>query len=246
MKALVLAAGYATRLYPLTLNKPKALLEIKGKTILDHILDKLEPVKEVEEILVVTNNKFSLAFEQWAGERKTSKPLKIINDTTMGEEDRLGAVGDLNYVVEMEKIVDDFLVVAGDNLFQFSLQEFVDFFVRKKSSAIACRDVSDKSLIAKKYGVVELDSNQCVVGFEEKPENPKTSIAATACYVFKKDDLALLKSYLKEGNSPENAGDFVKYLLEKSGVCGFVFTEKWFDIGSFEELGRAREEFNGE
>lgn len=244
MKALVLAAGYATRLYPLTINKPKALLEVKGKTILDHIVDKTETVKQVDEILVVTNNKFSLAFEQWSMERKASKRLKIINDTTMSEEDRLGAIGDLNYVVEMEKIVDDFLVVAGDNLFQFNLQKFVDFFLKKNTSTIACRDVSDKSLIAKKYGVVELDTSQRVVGFEEKPEKPKTSIAATACYVFKKEDLTLLKPYLKEG-SPENAGDFVKYLSKKSGVHGFVFKEKWFDIGSFEELGRAREEFDG-
>ena len=245
MKALVLAAGYATRLYPLTINRPKALLEIKGKAILDHIVDKIESVEQVDEILIVTNNKFSLAFEQWAAERKTAKQLKIINDTTMSEDDRLGAIGDLNYVVEMEKIVDDFLVVAGDNLFQFSLQEFVDFFVKKNCSVIACRDVQDKSLIAKKYGVVELDSNQLVIGFEEKPPNPKTTIAATACYVFKKDALSLLKPYLKDGNSAENAGDFVKYLSTSVGVFGFVFTEKWFDIGSFEELGRARDEFDG-
>ena len=244
MKALVLAAGYATRLYPLTLNKPKALLEVKGKTILDHIIDQIEEVKEVGEILVVTNNKFSLAFEQWAAERKSSKQIRIINDTTMSEEDRLGAVGDLNYVVEMEKILDDFLVVAGDNLFQFSLQNFVDFFIKKNCSVIACRDVKDKSVLAKKYGVVELDQNQRVAGFEEKPENPKTTIAATACYIFRKEDLSELKPYFKSGNSPENAGDFVKYLSLQGRMCGFVFTQKWFDIGSFEELGRAREEFD--
>lgn len=245
MKALVLAAGYATRLYPLTINRPKALLEVKGKTILDHIVAKIESVKQVDEILVVTNSKFSLAFEQWAAERKSPKQLKIINDTTMSEDDRLGAIGDLNYVIEMEKIVDDFLVVAGDNLFQFSLQKFVDFFVKENCSVIACRDVLDKFLIAKKYGVVELDANQRVIGFEEKPPDPKTSIAATACYVFKKDALSVLKPYLKAGNSPENAGDFVKYLSAHGGVYAFVFTEKWFDIGSFEELGRARDEFDG-
>ncbi|MDO8634091.1 MAG: nucleotidyltransferase family protein [archaeon] len=245
MKALVLAAGYATRLYPLTINRPKALLEIKGKTILDHIIDRIEAVKQVEEILIVTNSKFSLAFEQWAAERKTTKPLKIINDTTMSDEDRLGAIGDLEYVVEMEKIVDDFLVVAGDNLFQFSLAKFVDFFREKNSSVIACRDIKNLEVLSKKYGVVELGENQKITGFEEKPENPKTTIAATACYVFKKDDLSLLKLYIKEGNNLENAGEFVKYISSKRDVYGFVFTEKWFDIGSFEELGRAREEFDG-
>lgn len=245
IKAIILAAGYATRLYPLTKEKPKALLEIKGKTILDYLVEKLESVKEVDEILLVTNNKFSLAFEQWADERKPKKPLRIINDATMTENDRLGAVGDMNFVVEMEKIFDSFLVVAADNLFEYDLQKLVDFFREKNSSVVACIDMKDKERIKHKFGVVEFDKQKKVVGFEEKPANPKTTFVATACYIFRKEDVSLLKEYLKEGHSKENAGDFLKYVSVKSGVHALVFKDKWFDIGTFEELGRAREAFNG-
>ncbi len=245
MKAIILAAGYATRLYPLTKEKPKALLEIKGKTILDYIVGKIEKLSEVDEILVVTNNKFSLAFEQWATERKSIKQIRIINDTTFSEEDRLGALGDLNYVIEMEKILDSFLVIAGDNLFEYNLHKLLGFFLEKNSSVVACRDLGKKDLLKSKFGVVEFDNEKKITGFEEKPPEPKTTFAATACYVFKKDDLLYLKEYIKEGNSKENVGDFIKYLSIKSSVYAFVFKEKWFDIGSFEELGKAREEFNG-
>lgn len=230
----------------MTKDKPKALLEIKDKPILDYIVEKIEEVREVSEILVVTNNKFSLAFEQWAAETKSKKPIHIINDTTLSEEDRLGAVGDINYVIEMEKIFDDFLVVAGDNLFEYSLQKLVNFSEEKNSTSVACTDMKDKERVKGKFGVVMLDEEKKIIGFEEKPANPNSTVVATACYVFKKNDLLELKTYLKAGNTAENSGDFIKYLVEKSRVHAFVFKEKWFDIGTFEELGKAREEFNHE
>ena len=245
IKGLILAAGYATRLYPLTKNKPKALLEVGGKTILDHIVEKLEQVPDVDEILVITNNKFSLDFEQWVNEKKSSKKIKIINDSTLSEEDRLGAVGDIEFAVMEQKINDNLLVVAGDNLFEYSLKKFADYFEEKKSTLVACKKFPSKQELAGNYGVVELDSQNRVIGFEEKPQNPKTQIGATGCYIFTKQDLQTILVFLKEGNSPDNPGDFIKYLSEKKHVFGFVFSEKWFDIGSFEALGKAREEFNG-
>ena len=156
----------------------------------------------------------------------------------------MGAIGDLNYVVEMEKIFDSFLVVAGDNLFEYSLQKMVDFFKKKNSSVVACVDLKDKERIKNKFGVVKFDKDKKITDFAEKPSEPKTTFVATACYVFKKEDVALLKPYIKEGNSHENAGDFLKYVAQKSSVNAFVVDGKWFDIGTFEELGRAREEFN--
>ncbi|AJF60109.1 MAG: glucose-1-phosphate thymidylyltransferase [archaeon GW2011_AR10] len=245
MKALVLCGGYATRLYPLTKNKPKALLEVKGKKILDYIVEKIREVQEVEEIFIVTNNKFALEFEQWAEEAEGKTPITVINDATSSEEDRLGAVGDILFTVKEEKIHDNLLVIGGDNLFEYSLKGFVEFFKEKNSSVVAVRDVHDKAAIAGKFGVVELGESEKLVGFEEKPKEPKTSLAATACYIFKAEDLEELEKYLKAGNKPDNSGDFVKYLSNKKQMFGFVFQEKWYDIGSFEELGKAREEFNG-
>ncbi len=244
MNALILCAGYATRLYPLTKEKPKPLLEVKGKTIIDYIVEKIEKIPQVDQIFVVTNNKFALAFEQWAEEQKFSKKIKIVNDSTISEEDKLGAVGDIQFVVVEQKISGDLLIVAGDNLFEYELDKLFDFFNKKNASVVACKKFSSKGELAQKFGVVELDKDGKVIGFEEKPQNPKTLIGATGCYIFKKEDLELLKPFLKEGNS-DDSGNFLKYLVEKSSVFGMVFSEKWFDIGSFEALGKAREEFNG-
>jgi len=245
LKALILCAGFATRLYPLTKNKPKALLEVKGKTILGYIIEKLEKIPEVDEIFIITNNKFSLAFEQWTEENKFSKKIIIINDFTMTEEDKLGAVGDIQFAVEEQKVIDDLMVVAGDNLFEYSLNNLFKFFEEKNSSALACKKFASIEILAGKYGVVELDDKNKIIGFEEKPKSPKTLIGATGCYVFKKEDLQLLKPFLKEKHNPDNSGEFIKYLAERRDVFGFVFSERWYDIGSFEELGKAREVFNG-
>lgn len=244
MKALILCAGYATRLYPLTKNKPKALLEVKGKKIIDYIVENIQKIPLIDEILVVTNNRFSLAFEQWADENSFSKKVIIVNDSTMSEEDKLGAVGDINFVIKEQKISEDLMVIAGDNLFEYSLSNLCDFFAKKNASVIACRKFESKEELAKNYGVVELDSKNLVNGFEEKPENPKTLIGATGCYVLKKNDLDLLEPFLKDQN-PDNSGEFIKYLSIERKVFGLIFSEKWFDIGSFEALGKAREEFNG-
>ncbi len=234
----MLAAGYATRLYPLTENTPKPLLKVGEKTIINHILTKLETIKDIKEAYVVTNDKFYSIFAEWSKTAKFPFKLKILNDGTTSNEDRLGAVGDIHFVIEQEKIRDDLLVIAGDNLFGFSLADFIDFFKEKKSSVVAFHDLKDKDKVKGKYGVGILEGSR-VVDFEEKPLAPKSSLASTACYFFKKSDLSHIHNLLKAGKA-DAPGNLIKYLAENSEVHAFVFDEHWFDVGSFESLEEAQ------
>ena len=243
IKVLVLAAGYATRLYPLTENTPKPLLKVGEKTIINYILTKLEEIKEVKEVYVVTNDKFYSTFVGWGKTLKSPFNIKILNDGTKSNEDRLGAVGDIHFVIEEEKIKDDLLVIAGDNLFGFSLLDFVDFFKDKNSSIVAFHDLKDKHKVKSKYGVGILEGSK-VVDFEEKPSQPKSSLASTACYFFKKSDLSHLHNLIKAGKT-DAPGNLIKYLADKSEVHGFVFDEHWFDVGSFESLEEAKKVYEG-
>jgi len=237
MKALILAAGYATRLYPLTENTPKPLLEVGRQTILEHILDKLKDVKEISEVFIVTNHRFYDHFRSFLLQHQFSKKIKIIDDGTLSNEDRLGAVGDINYVMKEEDIQEDLMVIAGDNLFGFSLQNFINLFKEKNSSIVAFRDLKNIELVRKRLGVGVLQGTK-VINFEEKPALPKSSLAATACYLFHKDDLPLVET-LVEQNKADNSGDLVRWLVKKSQVHGFIFDEHWFDIGTPEALKEA-------
>ena len=241
MKAIILAAGYATRLHPLTENQPKPLLAVGEKPIVEHILDKINQIQEVDEIIIVTNNKFTPHFESWLKSYQTSKPIKIVNDGTLTNEDRLGAVGDINFVLEKENIQDDVLVVAGDNLFEFELINLMAFFKEKNTTVVALHDLKDKNKVADKLGVVQIDQENKIIDFEEKPADPKTTLASTGCYIFKKDDVLHIANYVKSGERWDNTGDFLKWLMDQSAIYGFTFTERWFDIGSFEALEEAYE-----
>lgn len=238
MKAVILCAGYATRLYPLTLNKPKPLLEIAEKPMIEHILFKVEKIEDVDEIFVVTNNKFYNNFIEWLKNYNSNKKIRIINDETKSNEERLGAIGDIDFVIEKENISDDLLVIAGDNLFEFDMKKLNKFFKQKKASVVALYDVKDKEL-AKKYGIVDINENNKIINFLEKPENPPSTLASTACYIFSNYDIKELKRCIEEGKKPDNLGDFIKHLAEKKDIYGLVFSERWFDIGSFEELKEA-------
>ncbi len=238
IRVLLLAAGYATRLYPLTENTPKPLLKVGEKTIINHILSKLEKVEDVKEVYVVTNDKFYSTFTDWNKSLRSPFKLKVLNDGTKSNEDRLGAVGDIHFVVEQENIKDDLLVIAGDNLFGFSLLDFVSFFQNKNSSVVAFHDLKDKQKVKGKYGVGIMRGSK-VVDFEEKPMEPKSSLASTACYLFKKHDLLHIENLVKTGKV-DAPGNLVKHLAEKSEVHGFVFDEHWFDVGTFESLEEAQ------
>lgn len=237
MKAIILAAGYATRLYPLTLDKPKPLLEVNHKSILDYIMEKLDQAI-IEKVYVVTNNKFFNIFEDW--QKSFGSRVEIINDLTNSNEDRLGAIGDIHFAVHKKKLEnDDILVIAGDNLFEFDLTKFIDFFHKKKASCIGLIDLKDKSLIAKKYGCVLIDSSNKIIDFVEKPELPKSTFTATFIYALKTDDVKDLENCLQQNKTFDNGGEFIKYLGKKKPVYGYVFREQWFDIGSMDQLKAA-------
>ena len=238
MKLLILAAGYGTRLYPLTKDKAKPLLEVGEKAIIEHILDKIADIDDITEIFIVTNNKFYTDFVDWSKTIKFKMPIKIINDQTMTNEDRLGAIGDIHFVVQEKDINDDLLVIAGDNMFGFALSDFVEFFHQKKSSVVAFHDLKSVEKVKGKYGVGILNGSK-VVNFEEKPLVPKSSLASTACYFFKKSDLPHLHNLIKTGKA-DASGNLITHLAEVSEVHGFVFDEHWFDIGSFESLKEAQ------
>lgn len=243
MKAIIPAAGYATRLYPITKNQPKALIEVKGKPIIEHIIKRIAEVKEVDHIFIVTNNKFFFVFEQWLDSFNCHIPIKIINDHTTSNDDRKGQVGDIIYAIDEEQLDDDLLIIAGDNLFNFSLKPCHDFFIEKKSNVNALYDVRDKEE-AKNLGIVSVDTAGKFLSFEEKPKNPKSTLASLGIMFFSRETIETIRAYVKEGNDPDMMGNFFTWFITKQPVYGHIYKKKWFDIGSFEALGKAREEFS--
>lgn len=239
MHAIILCAGYAVRLYPLTQNTPKPLLPVGDRPMLDHLVDKINHLKEFDTIDIVTNAKFSGHFENWAKQKNNSKKIVIINDGSTTNESRLGAIGDLNLVLNRQKIQDDVLILAGDNFFTFDLGEFLRLAQEHNSFAsIGLYDVKSKTL-ARNYGLVELDRDDKIKTFLEKPENPQTTLASTGIYYFPKEVLALLDQYLSEKNSTDAPGYFVQWLIKHSSVFGVLLTGFWFDIGdlaSYEQV----------
>lgn len=245
MKALILAAGYATRLYPLTLNKAKPLLMVGKKTMIDHVVDKINAIKGVDAIYVVTNQKFSEQFLEWAASRKGSVPIRVINDKTLSNDDRLGAVGDIALSIKEGKIDDDLLVVAGDNLFKLDLRNFVNFAREKTPSpSIAVYDIKKKDQ-ASLYGVLEIDGDCKVTRFEEKPKEPKSTLVSTCIYFFPKPKLNLVDKYLSSSEKKDAPGNYIRWLAENSGIYGFAFEEAWYDIGSRASLEEVKKAYGG-
>lgn len=231
MNALVLAAGYATRLSPLTDDFPKMLLPLAERPMLDYLLDRVREVEELDEIHLVTNSRFASTFGEWAPDDVT-----VHDDGTSSNDDRLGAIGDLRLAVERGVLrEDELLVVAGDNLIGYSVPDFVRFWRDTGGAAIALHHEPDPELI-KLYGVVELDADDRIVSFEEKPAEPRSDLAATAAYLYAPGHLALLDEYLAGDNSPDAPGNFVEWLYRREPVYGYRFSGDWLDIGDHEQL----------
>jgi glucose-1-phosphate thymidylyltransferase len=231
MKSLVLAAGYATRLRPLTENRAKPLLHVGGRPIADWILDKIAEVEAVDEVHLVTNARFAPDFEQWSGGR-----VHVHDDGTTSNENRLGAIGDIAFVVDRAGWDgEDLLVIAGDNLFDFSLAAYVDFWRGKEGSAIAVYEHPVRDLV-REYSVVQLDPDDRVVGFEEKPETPESNLISVATYIYHRAHIALLHAYLAEGNPPDQPGYFIGWLYSRAPVYGYRFSGEWLDIGDRSQL----------
>lgn len=248
MKVLILAAGYGTRLYPITKYIPKPLLPVVGKPMIEYLLDKIELIDDIDEVLIVTNKKFYPHFQLWH-ERITAagvydKKIRIIDDNTTADGVKLGAIGDMKFVIDKAKINDDLLVLGGDNLFEFNLQDFIGYFKEKNDNIVALHDIKDKEAV-KRFSVVELNPENKLINFEEKPQKPKTTLIAICTYLFAKRTLPRITEYLKKGNKPDAPGYFVEWLYENDSIYGWVFSESWFDIGSVEQFEEANLKYGG-
>ncbi|WP_440898019.1 nucleotidyltransferase family protein [Amphibacillus sp. Q70] len=242
MKAIILAAGYATRLYPLTKNKAKPLLELSGKPILDHIMEKLERVSVIDQVFIVTNEKFAKSFSEWSQLYQGNKIATVINDHTTSNDNRLGAIADIQYVIKKQKIEEDIMVLAGDNLFDFNLKDFVDFYQDMKSDCITVHELNDFNEL-QKTGVVEVDRNFLVTSFEEKPEKPKSNLAGPPFYIYQSETLPLIAQYLDQGNNPDAPGHFIPWLIGHKAVYAYKFEGLRYDIGTIESYRKAQKLF---
>lgn len=242
MKVIIPAAGYATRMYPLTLDKPKALLEIGRKPVIEHIIEKIVNLAAVDEIFIVTNNKFFGKFSEWVGGFKCKVSVKIVNDNTNTNEERLGTIGDIKYVIKSEVINEDILVVNSDNIFSFDLNGLYNDFIKRRKSVIGLFDVGDLE-VARRMGNPYMDIRNKVIHFKEKDRNTKSTLCSVGIYYFPSSVIPLIDLYLREGNSPDRSGDFIEWLFPKEDVFGFVFDGKWYDIGSMDTFKEAERVF---
>jgi len=244
MKALILAAGYATRLYPLTKDYPKSLLRVKGKALIDYIVDKLLPLKGLDEVIVVTNSRFVCLFRHWADSRGADKKITIIDDLTKNHHEKRGAIGDMYFALDSEKINDDIIVVGGDNLFDGGLSEFMRFAEKKyPSPVIGVYDVKYKSK-AVHYGITKLDKSNRITGFMEKPKKPASTLVAMCLYYFPAKKVPLIKRYMSHSSHKYDAvGFYIDWLRKEEKVYGHVFNGVWYDIGHHSLYNEAKEKF---
>ncbi len=240
MTGIILAAGYATRMYPLTLNFPKPLLEVGGKKIIDHLLEDGER-SGIERFIVVSNHKFISLFREWA-EGKDN--VMVLDDGSVDNEHRIGAVKDIEFAIEKAGINDDTLILAGDNVLDFSLSSFIEYGKAKGTSCIMRHRESDKDRL-RKTGVVTIDQSDLVLSMEEKPKEPKSEWAVPPFYYYVKEDLPLIKEGIENGCGTDAPGSFVSYLAERRPVHAFLMPGKRFDVGSIEGYEKIRKEYKG-
>jgi len=248
IKAIVLAAGYATRLYPLTRHIPKPLLAVTpGRSVIDFIVDDMAASGRIDGIVVVTNDKYHGEFAAWARGRRCRVPLVVLNDGTRSNEDRLGAIGDMDFVVDKMRIAQDVVIVGGDNLFDVGVRRFLAFAeARRPRVSLGLFDVHDRAA-ARRFGIAGLDRAGRLTTFEEKPARPRSTLAATCLYFFPKASLAFLKKYIADrGTSHDAPGNYIKWLLTKTGVSGFPIRRgHWFDIGHLDSYKQVLALYNG-
>lgn len=242
MKVIILCAGYATRLYPLTENQPKPLLPVGGKAIVEWILERVQEVRGIDRVDIVTNQKFSTHFEKWVQKVRYPWPVEVVNDHTTSNETRLGAIGDLAYVIKTKQINPcDLMIIAGDNFFDFDLVSFVDFGKKKRPHGIiAVYDVEDKEL-AKRYGLVKTAPDGKILEFQEKPPQPTTTLASSGIYWLPEEIWGLLDRYIASGHNTDQPGHYMRWLAENSGLFAFPLKGKWLDIGDIASYQKAQE-----
>jgi glucose-1-phosphate thymidylyltransferase len=244
LKLLILTAGYATRLYPLTIDTPKPLLPVGGKAMIDRIIEKTADAARADAIYVVTNGKFFDKFKDWAKGSKYAAKITVVNDNTYTNETRLGAIKDMSLAIDQQKIDDDLLIVAGDNLFDFDLGGFLKFG-REHTDGVLVALYDIKSVeAAKKYGVVSIDANGKVTDFEEKPEKPKSTLISTGIYYLPRGKVSSIKAYItNQAKRSDQPGYYVSWMSKNDRVYGLAFREDWYDIGDIDSYRKADEEY---
>ncbi len=241
MKCLILAAGYATRLYPLTENFPKPLLDVGGKTILDWLVDDLRTTERISEFIVISNHKFAHYFDKWAA--KKACKVTVIDDGTSTNDTRLGAVCDIKLAIDRLGLDDDILALAGDNVLDFSLSRFLDYCLEKRSSCVM-RYLEENKEALKKRGVLTLDGDR-VIGMEEKPREPKTRWCCPPFYFYSREDAKKLGDAIKDGCGTDAPGSFIAWLCGISPVYAMEMPGDRFDVGDLESYTKIKNEYKG-
>jgi len=243
MKAIILVAGYATRLYPLTLDKPKALLSIAGKPIIDYITNEINTIDEIDEIYVVSNHKFADDFIKWGNDKNNPKKIFVLDDGTTTEDTRLGAIGDILFTIREKNIDDDLLVIAGDNFFTYKLIDYFNYFKDVQRDCVCVKEFEDRSML-KHFGVAVLDENKRVIDFQEKQENPGSNNVVYAAYIYKRDTIPLFEEYIMQGNKPDAPGYFIQWLFKIKDLRAYEILEgDCFDIGTHKAYKEIQERF---
>ena len=240
MKCLILAAGYATRLYPLTENFPKPLLEVGGKPILDWLIDDMNQTGLIDEYIIISNHKFAHIFQDWADKRNLMFNVKclILDDGTSSNETRLGAVKDIQFAIAQLHLNDDLLVMAGDNLLDFSLSGFINFALEKQATCVMRYYEADEARLHK-TGVAEIDEEGLILSMEEKPAKPKSHWCIPAFYYYSREDARLIKKGIESGCGIDAPGSFIAWLSTQTKVYTYEMPGKRYDIGtlaSYEEV----------
>lgn len=243
MKCVILAAGYATRLYPLTENFPKPLLEVAGKPILDWLIDDMAGTGMVEEYIVISNHKFAHIFEEWAA-KKSDATIRVIDDRTTSNETRLGAVKDIQFAIEQLQLDDDLLVMAGDNLLDFSLGEFMRYG-KEKNATCVMRYYEASEARLHKTGVIEIDANDGILSFEEKPAQPKSHWCVPAFYYYTREDSRLIKKGIESGCGTDAPGSFIAWLSGQTKVYAWEMPGRRYDIGNLESYEEVKQNYKG-
>jgi glucose-1-phosphate thymidylyltransferase len=245
MKLLILAAGYATRLYPLTKNKAKPLLDVAGRPMIEHVLATTEGIRELDGIFIVTNQKFARDFEAWAAAYRKNRPhcppITVVNDHSTDDSNKLGAIGDIKLVIDSQQVADDLLVIGGDNLFKSSLVDLARL-AATRGPTLGVYDIGNLEEM-KKYGNVSVDADGRITEFVEKPPQPRTTLAAMCLYYYPRAVLPLIDQYVTEGNNPDQPGRLVAWLYQRQPVYAHQIRGQWLDIGSFETIEQANREF---
>ncbi|MBE5887906.1 MAG: nucleotidyltransferase family protein [Lachnospiraceae bacterium] len=242
MKCLVLAAGYATRLYPLTENFPKPLLKVGEKTILDWLIDDIDGANLVDEYIVISNHKFAHHFTEWA--KGKSQKIVVVDDGTDTNETRLGAVRDVQYAIERLKLDDDMLVIAGDNVLDFSLTKFVSYANEKNASCIMrYYEPETKKLL--KSGVVTIDENDKVLCMTEKSPAPATHWCCPPFYYYTKEASKMIPRAIEEGCGVDAPGSYIAWLCQQVPVYAFEMPGNRYDIGNLESYEQVQKEYKG-